>query len=176
MKSSLIPELIKRSKNIPLPGNYFSGTKPPSLELPRSILIFSRNRGEELGTGSFHHFRYVLIFNLKTAGMVMADNGLFHLRPGNALLIFPYQFHRFLELQTESLTWLFLTFELSAPDTVIQLKNAHLPVNKRIWSWIDEIIIMNRDKTTVNNDTIIYLTALILNELKEIARKTPNSA
>lgn len=57
------------------------------------------------------HQRFVLIFNLATAGVVRIDQAEVELRPGEGVLILPYQFHTFRKTQREGILWLFITFE-----------------------------------------------------------------
>jgi AraC-like DNA-binding protein len=55
----------------------------------------------------------VLVVCLKTAGQVFIDGLLYPLAPGQAMLIFPFQTHRVLGLESEKILWLYMTFELS---------------------------------------------------------------
>jgi AraC-like DNA-binding protein len=166
-------QLAKNVAGIPEPANYFGGTAAPTLELPRTVLIFSRKTSRQLGTANSYHYRYVLVTAIKTGGTAMVDNGMYRLLQGNAFLVFPYQFHRFLELQSTSLSWLFITFELSSPDSIIQLKNVPLPLNGLIISYMERIISLYHTKTLANSTSVVFLTALILNELKNIATRIP---
>jgi AraC-like DNA-binding protein len=53
----------------------------------------------------------VLIFNLATEGAIRIDQERVKLRPGEGVLILPYQFHAFAKPQREEILWLIVTFE-----------------------------------------------------------------
>ena len=65
------------------------------------------------------HHRYVLIRVLKTAGVISVDGQSFQLSEGDAVLVSPYQFHHFIDLQSDQLRWLFITFELAQGKSIL---------------------------------------------------------
>jgi AraC-like DNA-binding protein len=76
--------------------------------------MFRRTTGTDLRRATFElrpHHRYVLIFNLATVGAVRIDREQVELRPGEGILILPYQFHAFAKPQREEILWLIVTFE-----------------------------------------------------------------
>ncbi len=99
------------------PDDYLKGVgRSASLPIPTNTLLFLRRTRENLQQTAIQnrsHHRFVLIYNLGTAGSVHIDNRVVRLLPGKAVLIMPYQFHHFSHLTAESLEWLFCTFELS---------------------------------------------------------------
>jgi AraC-like DNA-binding protein len=159
---------MQGSLNLPVPGNYYSGTSAPAFELPRLVLMFSRTSAQALGAGTSYHYRYVLLVNLKTEGTVLADDGMYHVRPGQAFCVFPYQFHRFLELGSASLNWLFITFELSSPDWLFPLKNVPVTMNDTIISSLENLVMLYKKRVS-DNINVVLLTARILNELNLLA-------
>ena len=97
------------------PGNYFTGRGESSLPVPFNLLLFARKTKKMLQQNDLQnrsHHRYVLAFNLRTAGYVHLDHLSLLFKPGQALLIHPYQFHHFSQLESSSLLWLICTFEM----------------------------------------------------------------
>lgn len=109
--ADLIPRIQEES-----PPRYFGGQGSPPVEiLPRNILLFPRLRRQQLlGSLPASHHRFVLILNEGGDGTVVVDDMLVSLSPGQALLLFPYQYHHYSDLRQDRLCWLFLTFDL--PD------------------------------------------------------------
>ncbi|MDQ8186618.1 AraC family transcriptional regulator [Pelagicoccus sp. SDUM812002] len=96
------------------PDDYFHGLKARNLCVADNLVVFLREQKSELQRRNFEsrpHHRFVLIVCFKTEGSINVDGRIFHLRPGDAFLVKPYQFHFYMELSDESLNWLFLTFE-----------------------------------------------------------------
>ncbi len=103
----------------PKPQNYFSGRSYSNVCMVNNILFFVRKARRELQEATFElrpHHRFVVIFNLETAGVIRIDGSLYYLEPGQGLVIFPFQFHTFPETADEKILWLFLTFETSQPE------------------------------------------------------------
>lgn len=97
------------------PKSYYEGVDLPNRVICRNVIVFERLNRKTLQqhhlANRMHH-RYVLIRVLKTSGVVSVDGRSFELKEGDALLVAPYQFHHFIDLQSDQLRWLFITFEL----------------------------------------------------------------
>ena len=103
------------------PENYFTGLGTSQLPTPTSVLLFlrtSKNKLQQHALQNRSHHRFVLAFNLGTEGHVHLDNLDMPFKPGQALLILPYQFHHFSKLASTRLKWLFCTFELEAQGSL----------------------------------------------------------
>ncbi|MDB5104436.1 MAG: AraC family transcriptional regulator [Fibrobacteres bacterium] len=109
--------------------DYFTGILPSRPVLPTNIILFQRTQASRLGQDLDFHYRFVLIINLRTEGSVVLDNRSFDLRPGEALLVFPHQFHYYHSVRSDSISWLFVTFELNAPESLADLRNRVYPVS-----------------------------------------------
>ena len=108
------------------PKDYFKGIGQSQLPTPTDILLYSRTTRNNLQQAALQnrsHHRFVLVLNLKTKGHVHVDNRVLPLAPGQALLILPYQFHHFSQLESSRLHWLFCTFELKAESFLEPLRN-----------------------------------------------------
>ncbi|NOU35215.1 MAG: helix-turn-helix transcriptional regulator [Kiritimatiellaceae bacterium] len=111
---------------IPDPADYFKGAGHHPLPVPANVLLFVRttkNKLQEEALQSRSHHRFVLIFNLATEGRVHIDHLELHVKPGQSLLILPYQFHHFSLLASAKLKWLFCTFELTPHTFLEPLRN-----------------------------------------------------
>lgn len=109
--------------SLPEPASYYLGADQPGRIRTRNAVIFLRNSRSTLQQRNFSnrvHHRHVLILVLETAGRVSLDGELHPLEPGNALLVLPYQFHHYIDLESEALRWLFVTFELEDQTDSIQ--------------------------------------------------------
>ena len=109
------------------PKDYFRGRgHVPALPSPTDILLFvrrERSRLQQEALQNRSHHRWVLILNLRTPGQVHVDHRTHSLRPGEALLVMPYQFHHFTHLHSRKLLWLFCTFELGPAPLLETLRH-----------------------------------------------------
>lgn len=122
--SDLATELI--NMELSAPRDYFHGVTAKNLCLADNLVLFLRRKRSELQRRTFEtrpHHRWVLLICFETAGSINVDGQAFHIRPGEAFLVKPYQFHFYLEIATEQLAWLFLTFESSDPHPFESFSN-----------------------------------------------------
>lgn len=97
------------------PFSYYKGVDLSNRIVCRNVIVFerlSRRTLQQKHVANRMHHRYVLVRVLKTPGAVSVDGQSFQLFEGDALLITPYQFHHFIDLESDKLRWLFITFEL----------------------------------------------------------------
>jgi len=103
---------------LPVVRDAYRGACPDGLRTPRNVLMFSRESRDELlraARDSFQHRRYVLMVCQQGAGSVAVDGAWHRLKPGQALLVFPYQVHTYRGLAPGRLRWIFMTFESEVP-------------------------------------------------------------
>lgn len=104
------------------PANYYKGLDPSNRVICRNVIVFerlSRRSLQQRSVSNRMHHRYVLIRVLKTPGVVSVDGQGFQLDVGDALLVTPYQFHHFIDLESEDLRWLIITFELEKGESLL---------------------------------------------------------
>lgn len=166
MKTSL-EHIASQLKEIRNPSSYFRGTSPLSIEIPKTVLLFGRHHTNQLGPDPKHHHRFVLMISIIGEARVILDNQAFDFTAGNALLVFPHQFHHYFAAIPHPITWLFITFELSSSDTLSPIKNTAL----RLWPEVIDIVesivrnyAANPNVTLRNNKTALLL-AMLLNDL-----------
>jgi AraC-like DNA-binding protein len=100
---------------LPSPGRPLLGRRAVALPLPDNIICFHRVAAEDLNRpqrGRALHHRFVLIFALRTAVTICVDDRTIRLDPGEGILVFPFQFHHYVQPEHDTLNWLFVTFEL----------------------------------------------------------------
>ncbi|QHI69109.1 helix-turn-helix transcriptional regulator [Tichowtungia aerotolerans] len=125
------------------PEDYFRGLGESTLPNPRNILLFLRpdkKRLQQEAPQNRSHHRFVLIFNLQTAGHVHVNHLSLPLAPQQALLIHPYQFHHFSQLASSKVQWLICTFELENSAPLEPLRNRVIQVSRRSEKARDQLL------------------------------------
>ncbi|MBD3240479.1 MAG: helix-turn-helix domain-containing protein [Chitinivibrionales bacterium] len=156
------------------PANYYAGTAPFSLELPRNIILFRRTRAARLGSAPSHHHRFVLIVSVRSEGSVTIDHRSFRLRPGSAILVFPHQFHHFMHIQSPSILWLFVTFEADGHELLRPFRNVPVALTAAARGILDALVaeyLDSRRPPTRASNAVTLRTALLLNELVALASR-----
>jgi AraC-like DNA-binding protein len=109
------------SASLPQPPHQLLGRRPGPLVLPDNIVCFQRRAASELNRprrGRALHHRFVLIFALHGSVGVCVDDRVIRLRAGEGLLVFPFQFHHYLERPVNNLFWLFITFDYADAESL----------------------------------------------------------
>lgn len=109
------------------PADLFVGAKLDDAMFVDNVVVFKRTSAEMLkprGVTHNYHHRHELVIPLARAGRVHVDGKPYLLAPGQACLIFPHQFHHFLDVQDGTLNWLFITFEIRRPELLAPLRNS----------------------------------------------------
>ncbi|MBI9019672.1 MAG: helix-turn-helix transcriptional regulator [Verrucomicrobia bacterium] len=125
------------------PEDYFQGVGKRKLPTPTELLLFFRPTREKLQQEALQnrsHHRFVLAFNLKSKGHVHVDHLSLNFHPGQALLIHPYQFHHFSQLESPSLQWLFCTFELEPGTFLEPLRNRVVDISDKTQKLIEQLL------------------------------------
>ncbi len=101
------------------PEDFFSGLRLKDGLTPDNILFFRRNNTEafrpDTTIANVHH-RFELVVLLEKAGPMRIGDYTHRLEPGEAALIFPNQFHHYMDVEPGTMEWLFITFELPHGD------------------------------------------------------------
>ncbi|MDL5055204.1 helix-turn-helix transcriptional regulator [Oscillatoria laete-virens NRMC-F 0139] len=110
--------------------------------VPDNVLLFVRTDKKSLYPEDIKHYhhRFVLIMNLGTGGLVGINQNIFRLEPGQAVLIFPFQFHYFPNLDRPQIKWLFLTFECGDPLPLNSLTDRVVDIPKHGHKFIHRIL------------------------------------
>lgn len=104
------------ASTLPQPANPLLGRRAGPLVLPDNIICFQRRSSAELNRprrGRALHHRFVLILALRGTVPVCVDDRVIPLEAGDGLLVFPFQFHHYLESTDRTVRWVFITFDLA---------------------------------------------------------------
>jgi AraC-like DNA-binding protein len=162
------------------PTDYFRGVTAREICRPDNVLVFKRDTRKALQRRALRqrpHHRFILLVNFRTNGYVSVDSQILRLDQGDAILLFPLQFYHYLDLEKESLLWLFLTFEDPTPNEleilryrVLRLDAFHLGLVRGIAARFAS------DPNPVREDNaLVARVALLIEELKTLANKTSGS-
>jgi AraC-like DNA-binding protein len=119
--------LRRHLKKLPPPKSLFSGSRIEQSFAPDNIIFFQRTDTSKLrpeGVSTNYHHRFELISVLERPAPVRIDRATHQLKPGEGALIFPNQFHHFLDVEKGQLDWLFITFECHHPEPIQALRDA----------------------------------------------------
>ncbi len=162
----MLEELAQISATIDTPQDYFLGYDQAGLLIPRRVLVFSRQTTTTLRQRSLEnksHHRFILVVPIQTKGEINLDNAVFDLRPSQALLVFPFQFHFYGKLGDEQLNWLFVTFEGVNPNELQALRDRRLQLDGEAQESLLEITRLwkNREQLNVPARIQLELTKLL---------------
>lgn len=153
------------------PPSYFAGPSSTH-DLPSRVVLFRRH---ELpgGQHSYHH-RYVLIYSVSCEGTVVVDGTSLRLCPGEAVLVFPHQFHHYASLTGARLTWLFITFEMDEPGGLEAVRFRTLPIGEAAHRILRRLVDLYPEMSSVTDaEEVVLLTALFLQHMRRSAESTP---
>lgn len=170
----MLPRIQGLIRAVGTPRSYFHGRSHVSACLPNNILLFRRTTGADLRRATFEsrpHHRFVLIFNLATAGIVQIDRAEVELRPGEGILLLPYQFHAFPKTQQESILWLIVTFECDHPAPLEQFRGKvfrfDLAVRRRLVSLLEQYVTGQDEQ---GNQVLAFELGCLLAQLLPLVR------
>jgi AraC-like DNA-binding protein len=123
----ILLQVSKTIRKLVNPIDYFSGAKLEDALLAGNIVVFKRTSTETLkprGVTHNYHHRFELVIPLVKAGRIHVDGTAYLLSPGQVFLIFPRQFHHYLDVKGGGINWLFITCEFSRPQALLPLRNS----------------------------------------------------
>lgn len=109
------------------PVSLFSGVALCRALAPDNIVFFNRTNTEAFkpeGVSNNYHHRFELVVVVERSGPVRIGETSYLLEPREAALIFPNQFHHYMDIENDSMQWLFITFELENAEEIEALKDA----------------------------------------------------
>jgi AraC-like DNA-binding protein len=117
--------LREHIRELPLAGEISDGLRSHDSLAPDNITFF--RRGDQApkkaeGVSSNYHHRFELALVAGGTGPVRIDQTSYLLQPHDTTLIFPNQFHHYLDPAAGE--WLFLTFEIRSPETIQALRDS----------------------------------------------------
>ncbi len=177
------PTLESLASTLPHPPHQLLGRRPGPLVLPDNIVCFQRRAGSELNRprrGRALHHRFVLILALRTAESVCVDDRVIHLRAGEGLLVFPFQFHHYIEQDADELFWLFITFDLADADLLEPMRYCPFTLTRDVQTLTAQLIAAYQAEGRMSELPALLL-ALLLAQLRRQGpaprhRQTPATA
>jgi AraC-like DNA-binding protein len=138
-----IDHLRRLIREVPLPSSFFHGLICQQSLAPDNIIFY--RRGDKVpkkseGVSNNYHHRFEFVIVAESSGPVRIDQTSYMLEPGEGALIFPNQFHHYLDLNDSQAEWLFLTFDIKNPEAIAELRNAPRSLDHRAVGLVDQIV------------------------------------
>ncbi len=138
-----------------------------SLGIPNRVTVFHMNRDSLFAKRDQSHNRFILIASLQGTGtVVLQDKGL-HLLPGEAVLLFPNQFHHFKMDASSDLHWVLVTFGFENPNKLEVLRNRTISISQAGNTYLTQLIHNSKNPPRSNEieSSQSLLIGLVLLEL-----------
>lgn len=165
------PSVFKRHlKKLPPPPSLFTGARIEQSFAPDNIIFFQRTDTSKLrpeGVSTNYHHRFELISVFERAAPVRIDRSSYQLQPGEGALIFPNQFHHFLDVEKGDLDWLFITFECRHSEPLNALHDAPRVYDERAHDLLAQLVneYVSPRRGTRDNLFISYTLGQLLEHL-----------
>ena len=137
------PSLERVVALLPSPLRPLHGRRATPLPLPDNIICFRRVCAADLNhpqRGRALHHRFVLIMALATGVTVYVDDRAIRLHAGEGLLVFPFQFHDYMDPERQALNWLFVTFELTDASELLPLRLRPFVITPALRQLAEELV------------------------------------
>lgn len=148
------------------------GPEHPRLSTGRFIFPLCSNATLYHQTQPFQqteiHNRFVLIFNFETKGVISVENRRLCLQPGQALLIFPFERHKFESFEQNRILWLLIEFETENTQPLLALKSTPVLLAERsatVLNWLCSMHTSNTETVQMDTNRHILLLDLLLVEM-----------
>jgi len=149
---------------LPQPPHQLLGRRPGPLVLPDNIVCFQRRAASELNRprrGRALHHRFVLIIALRETVGVCVDDRVIRLRAGEGLLVFPFQFHHYIEKDADKLFWLFITFDLADAESLQSMHYRPFTVTPEVRALTSQLITAYHEEGRMSELPALLLALLL---------------
>lgn len=166
--------MLRAISQLQVPENYQIGRENEPQDLPRSVLLFSRNRTDDLvrrARASFQHHRFVFLFSFRGSGNVHVNERTLRLHEGSAILIFPFDIHLYSEVDSDDICWLFITFESRGEGHYSPLRGRTLKLSDDARYLMSKLLSLWEHEYS----GLACALGLLLEECKQIVGNTPRS-
>ncbi len=154
--------------DLPHPPHQLLGRRPGPLVLPDNIVCFQRRAASELNRprrGRALHHRFVLILALRATVSVCVDERVIRLGAGEGLLVFPFQFHHYIDAGQKDLLWIFITFDLADAESLHSLQYRPFTLSPAVHELTTELITAYQREGRMSELPLLLL-ALLLAKLR----------
>jgi AraC-like DNA-binding protein len=169
--SKSFSRLHKAVSGLETPKDLFAGLSLKNGFVPDNILLFSRTHTRAFTPGgvnnNFHH-RFELVVVVKKSGSARIGNQSYLLEPGEAVLIFPNQFHHYMDVDKGDLEWLFITFELGDPVPIESLRDNPRVLGREVLRRIEKVVVLFSEARETGKDNCLDLSYELSCILKEM--------
>lgn len=168
-----IEKLRHLVSELPAPGNLYRGLLCEQSLAPDNLILYRRGdqpASKSEGVGTNYHHRFELVLVAEQAGPVRIDQTSYLLNPAECALIFPNQFHHYMDLAGQA-EWLFITFDLKTPDEIEQLRNSPRTLTQDAINLVEEILrdLLHPSSSGPDTIAISYRLSRLLRLLLECA-------
>lgn len=166
---SVINRVHQHAAQLESPKELYSGMRLRDSFVPDNIVFFLRTDTSaflpEGVSNNFHH-RFELVVVLRKGGAVRVGNHSHVLEPGESILIFPNQFHHYMDIEEGELEWLFITFELWNETGIKKLRDLPRVLDTQSLNRIEQILKLRTAKKKFSPDKNLEISF----QLSEILR------
>lgn len=130
-------------REVPLASNLFRGLLSQQSLAPDNMIFYRRGEtapSKSEGVSKNYHHRFELVVVTGTAGPVRIDQTSYLLQPGECALIFPNQFHHYLDVPEGRTDWLFLTFDIRNPGAIQDLRDTPRSLDGPALALVEKIV------------------------------------
>lgn len=140
--------------------------------------MFSRSSGDVLLSNQrkVQHYRFVLIAALDGSGSVAVDDRVVQLKDRSLLLLFPFQFHHFLNFPKDAIRWCFVSFETKLPSLLEPLRNCAQELSEKNYGLLQNIMEEITEVWPPRQEQVVqaqFHLSLILHQLLKDASPLP---
>ncbi len=133
------------AQQCPRPRDFFACRPEEAPLIPSNLLCFTMLSASDLARSSQrqrrHHRRHVLLCPLRGSGVVSIDGNSLSIKPGEAVLIFPFELHYYLRFDSEEIIWFYITFDLPDDARLTRFrKTGPLPLDEEAIITLQQII------------------------------------
>ncbi|OAM90544.1 helix-turn-helix transcriptional regulator [Termitidicoccus mucosus] len=164
-----MPSLEKLLALLPSPAHPLAGRRATTLVLPDNIACFCRRSASGLNRpqrGRALHHRFVLMLALRTGVTVRVDDTDVSLGEGKGLLVFPFQFHDYMDARREALQWLFITFDMVNDGSLEALRYQPFDITPDMVRIMADLVAVYLKTGATADDLTTLLLALLLAHIK----------
>ena len=138
-----IDHLRRLVREVPLPDNFFRGLTCQQSLAPDNIIFYRRGEkapSKSEGVSNNYHHRFELVIVAESSGPVRIDQTSYMVQPGECALIFPNQFHHYLDLHDTRAEWLFLTFDMRNSEAIQALRDNPRALDDPAFELVEKIL------------------------------------
>jgi AraC-like DNA-binding protein/mannose-6-phosphate isomerase-like protein (cupin superfamily) len=161
------------------PPTLFAGLTLQRTLIPDNIVFFQRTDPERLrsvlGVSSNYHHRFELVVVFHSSGVATVGETTFEMQPGECVLLFPHQFHRFENRNNSAIKWLFVTFELAETEGLASLRDRSIVMDDEALSSLRKLLMVRLRTQEKKHDPleIVYTLSQLLRHLVKCRSAKP---